>query len=264
MKTEFTTYQTKLGNKWLYSFLNKREIPGYLSLEQKDTFIQMLKEAGLLNSKGITPLAIAYNASQTPNEKRLYASIIILNLIRNNNTIRWYVENIPEGIAYDIRQIRDKIFYEIYLNTDCSGGIANGKAYLIWDTIETIANMDFAQDINFIDIKDSRVKRDYLSGYCSEWMLSIIYATYVIKGKGKHSEYTLSSLLKTPYYKLFCMGEEYMDPKIRRLSHSYGNLIHSCSVNEIETIFLQRKEASSQDILEEIINTISKPNSQAC
>jgi phosphoadenosine phosphosulfate reductase len=215
-----------------------------LGPEQISFFKRFLKNAGIADRDSLLPFADIIISLGWDSDTAM--GLIYINLVNENPTIEWYVNNLEVGKVYDRKTVENML-----INFDVKPPVAKS----ICGAFKRLTETPLGTKLNFGYVSDDG---DLARTVCSIGDSRVIlYALYKFAEKcNDYKEFTLNALLSDNIERdgvsptrIFGLNREAMIPLLIGLSGKYPEFINATFTNDLDKISLQ-DDKTSEDVLE--------------
>ena len=243
-------------NEWLQDFFSN--LTTFLSENslgrlQIAFFRRFLSDAGLTEgrSKNKSASPLANQLRSIGWDSLLTWSVMIANLVANNPQMRWYVDNMPVGKTFTIREVEEMLQASGVTAKD-SSSIRKAFKRLVELPLGTKLGWGFYSEEGrgnaTLGRRPCRLSQDD--------RLAVLYALYVFAEKcGGIKQFTLSRLMDETVQsdgvspaKLFGLDRETMTQFLNGLGEMHGEFLSVTFTHDLEKISL-REDKTSADVL---------------
>ena len=248
----FAKYQNfAMQSNWLKEFLYNKNwfTNNTLGSKQVVSMIAWMKESELLNNKK-SKTDFFHLISKINNDKEIY-ELLLVNLYKNSNLIKWYLDEIPWGTnkysKNDFLLIIENLF-ESFPKRSVEIGLTS--LFKLFET--TPLGKDLK--IGFIT-KEKRVRYIQKIGSDNISNEAILYSLYKLKDVLDRDNFRVSEFYDENFqggpYKIFGISKDALIKKLRFISEE--TKLITVDLNQgLDNIFL--KDLNSMDVLKEVLN----------
>ena len=215
-----------------------------LGPEQISFFKRFLKDAGIADGNALLPFADIVMAIGWDTDAAM--GLIYVNLINENPTLEWYVNNLEVGRIYK-RKIVEGMLATFDVKPPVAKSICGAYRRLTETPLGTKLNFGYVTDSGDLVRTTCRISDPRV----------ILYALYKFAEKcGDYKEFTLNELLSDNIdrngispTRIFGLDRETMQPLLLGLDANYHDFITATFTNDLNKISL-RNDKTSGDVLE--------------
>jgi len=214
-----------------------------LGPEQISFFKRFLKNAGLADGNMLLPFADIIKSIGWDTDTAM--GLILINLVNENPTFEWYVNNLEVGRIYK-RKTVESILVQFDIKPPVAKSICGAFKRIVETPLGTKLNFGYVSEGGELSrtacsVSDIRV---------------VLYALYKFAEKcNDYKEFTLNTLLSDNIdrdgvspTRVFGLGREAMIPVLLGLSAKHPDFINATFTNDLDKISL-KGDKSSEDVL---------------